>query len=128
MIPYMHWGWEEYPTSPRQKQLARLMIDHGADVVIGSHPHIVQETEMYKGRLIVYSLGNFVFDGFKTDSTRTGWLLRLTLSRYGLAAWDTVVAKLDDKGIPRLAHDVPSPRGEMGLPMSRRIDHEPVEE
>ena len=38
------------------------MIDNGADLVIGAHPHAVQSTEVYKGKLIAYSLGNFIFD------------------------------------------------------------------
>lgn len=101
VIPFMHWGWEREPApSERQRQLARLMIDAGADVVVGGHPHITQGAEYYHGKLIVYSLGNFVFDSFDTDATRTGWLLRLTLDRDGLADWDTVAAFMDEQGTP----------------------------
>ena len=114
VIPYMHWGWEEYPADDRQKALARLMIDNGADAVVGGHPHVTQGAEHYKGKPIVYSLGNFVFDGFKTDETRTGWVLRLTLSRQGVVAWDTAVCRLDERGLPRLARDVASPFGVAG--------------
>ena len=61
VIPFMHWGWErERQPTERQRQLARLMIDNGADVVVGGHPHVTQGTEMYRGKLIVYSLGNCV--------------------------------------------------------------------
>jgi poly-gamma-glutamate synthesis protein (capsule biosynthesis protein) len=57
-------GGTEYATksSVAQQTLYRKMIDLGADVVFGDHPHVVQETEAYKGRLIVYSLGNLIFD------------------------------------------------------------------
>jgi len=81
VVPFMHWGWENEPVAgPRQRRLARLMIDAGADAVVGSHPHVIQDTEIYRGRPIVYSLGNFVFDGFTTAASNTGWLL-------GSCAW-----------------------------------------
>jgi poly-gamma-glutamate synthesis protein (capsule biosynthesis protein) len=58
----MHWGQEFQPEpSERQRALARRLVDSGADVVVGSHPHVVQTAELYRGRPIVYSLGNFVF-------------------------------------------------------------------
>ncbi|MFM6190827.1 MAG: CapA family protein [Planktothrix sp.] len=59
-----HWGVElsEYP-GDWQIDLARFTIDQGADVVIGHHPHVLQGAEIYKGRPIVYSLGNFIFGG-----------------------------------------------------------------
>lgn len=114
VIPYMHWGDESDPANERQKSLARLMIDHGADLVIGGHPHVTQGAEYYKGKLIVYSLGNFVFDGFDEGPGREGWLLRLKLNRQGLVAWDTVVAQMDDHGIPHLRSDIASPAGSTG--------------
>jgi poly-gamma-glutamate synthesis protein (capsule biosynthesis protein) len=114
VIPCMHWGDEHDPANDRQKALARMLIDHGADVVVGGHPHITQEVEYFKGKLIVYSLGNFVFDGFDPGPARTGWLLRLQLDRRGLVAWDTIVAEMDEKGIPHLRLDVASPAGRNG--------------
>ncbi len=59
-----HWGVElaQYP-GDWQIDLARLTIDSGADVVVGHHPHVLQGAEIYKGRPIVYSLGNFIFGG-----------------------------------------------------------------
>lgn len=117
VIPFMHWGWEQEPANPRQKQLARTMIDVGADLVVGAHPHVTQEVEYYKGKLIAYSLGNFVFDGFGEGPERIGWLLRLRLNKQGLVAWDTVVAHLDADGIPHLARDAKSPSGRAGSPL-----------
>jgi len=77
VIPVMHWGWEHETTaSPRQRQLARLMIDAGADAV-GGHPHVIQDTDQYRARPIIYSLGNFIFNGFSETIDDTGWLLRL---------------------------------------------------
>jgi len=76
----MHWGWENEPVhSTRQQQLAQRMIDAGADAVVGGHPHVTQGANTYKGRPIVWSLGNFVFDGFSQPPGRTGWVLRMTV-------------------------------------------------
>jgi poly-gamma-glutamate synthesis protein (capsule biosynthesis protein) len=115
VIPFMHWGWErESNPTERQRRLARLMIDAGADLVVGGHPHITQGAEYYRGKLIVYSLGNFVFDSFTTTETRRGWLLRLTVDRRGLLAWDTVVAEQDEAGTPHPLPAVASPCGKAG--------------
>ena len=58
-------GGEEYRFTPtkRQRALYESFCDSGADVVLGSHPHVLQPTEWYKNGLIVYSLGNFLFNG-----------------------------------------------------------------
>lgn len=111
VIPVMHWGWEEEPANDRQKQLAQLMIDNGADVVVGGHPHVTQGAEYYHGKLIVYSLGNFVFNGFKTPETNLGWVLRLKLNKQGMMEWDTISAKLDERGTPHIASELESPWG-----------------
>jgi poly-gamma-glutamate synthesis protein (capsule biosynthesis protein) len=101
VIPFMHWGWERETTpSARQRQLARTLIDAGADAVVGGHPHVTQGAETYRGKPIIYSLGNFVFDGFERPAEKRGWLLRLTLNKRGVHAWDTVAADMDAEGIP----------------------------
>ncbi|TWO78816.1 poly-gamma-glutamate biosynthesis protein [Denitratisoma oestradiolicum] len=115
VIPFMHWGWEREPEpSARQRQLARTMIDAGADLVVGGHPHVTQGAEYYRGKLIVYSLGNFVFDGFDLPAAREGWVLRLTLDRHGLLAWDTLGARMDEDGIPHPAAGSRTPCGKAG--------------
>jgi poly-gamma-glutamate synthesis protein (capsule biosynthesis protein) len=114
----MHWGWErELQPSARQRQLARTMIDAGADMVIGGHPHVTQGTEYYRGKLIVYSLGNFVFDGFdppEIPETREGWLLRLSVDRNGLIEWNTVAARMDHEGTPHPVPGALTPCGKAG--------------
>ncbi len=64
VIVNYHWG-EELATHPADWQinLAHFSIDHGADVVVGHHPHVLQGAEIYKGRPIAYSMGNFIFGG-----------------------------------------------------------------
>ncbi len=110
VIPVMHWGWELEPLAgERQRRLARLMIDAGADAVVGGHPHVTQDVETYRGKPIIYSLGNFVFDGFDEAASNTGWLLRMELDAGGVVGWRTVVAHLDKEGVP---HPAKGPEGQ----------------
>ena len=69
----MHWGNEyNLASSPSQQKLAYKIIDAGADLIIGHHPHVVQEVGIYKNKLIFYSLGNFVFDQYFSKDTQQG--------------------------------------------------------
>ncbi len=72
LVVSFHWGVEyrHTPTS-RQKTLAYAAIDAGADVVVGHHPHVLQGVETYGGGLILYSLGNFVFDQIGEDENES---------------------------------------------------------
>lgn len=76
VIVYPHWG-NEYQNShnKNQQMLAERMIDDGADIIVGSHPHVIQDTQVYKGKPIIYSLGNFVFDQTFSKETQQGLLL-----------------------------------------------------
>ena len=115
VIPYMHWGWEEEAQpSPRLRAFARRMIDAGADMVVGGHPHVTQGADVYKGKPIIYSLGNVLFNGFDTDATTTGWVLSLRLGREGVRDWRTHVARLDADGVPHPVADASSPCGRAG--------------
>lgn len=69
VVVYVHWGKErkEYPES-YQRTLAKQYIDAGADLVVGSHPHVPQGIEYYNGVPIVYSLGNFIFNANMVDT------------------------------------------------------------
>ncbi|MEO7108113.1 MAG: CapA family protein [Rhodoferax sp.] len=110
VIPFMHWGWEnETKAGPRQRQLARLMIDAGADAVIGTHPHVIQDVETYQGKPIIYSLGNFIMDSLDNEPQTRGWVLRLELDRAGVQAWHTVLAQISEAGIPAPVVDVKTP-------------------
>ena len=78
VIVSFHWGAELMTTAKEyQIDLGHQAIDWGADLVLGHHPHVLQELELYKGRLIAYSLGNFVF-GSESNRTNTSMILLLT--------------------------------------------------
>lgn len=106
-IVYIHWGNEYQPlASSRQKQKARIFIDAGADLVLGSHPHIIQPMEIYKSKAIFYSLGNFVFDQYFSEATKEGLSLGISLEK----RYDKVIPKysvfpiyIDDNSQPVLA-------------------------
>ena len=70
-----HWGVEYYPRTKRQQDIAHTVIDHGADMVIGHHPHVIEATEWYKDKFIAYSLGNFIFDQYFSDATMQGLIV-----------------------------------------------------
>ncbi len=115
VIPVMHWGWEnEIIAGARQRRLARLMIDAGADAIIGGHPHVTQDIEHYKGKPIVYSVGNFVMEELDNANQAIGWVLRLQLDRNGVQRFDTRVAHIDSEGIPHPAPEANSPCWERG--------------
>ena len=77
VIPYFHWGIEKsYEPYDVQQNLARFAIDNGADAVIGSHPHVIQSMENYKGKLIAYSMGNFCFGGNSNPPDKRTFILQ----------------------------------------------------
>lgn len=82
VIAMPHMGVEYRPTAePEKIDAYRRMIDNGADAVIGAHPHVIQNSEDYKGKLIAYSLGNFLFDQQTLGrSTTLGLAVGLSLS------------------------------------------------
>lgn len=79
IVAYMHFG-NEYSNSPNDDQvkIAHELIDYGADIVIGSHPHVTQGIEMYNGKPIFYSLGNFIFDQSNT-ATHSAYFVQIDL-------------------------------------------------
>lgn len=87
-IVNIHWGIEYKNTSnKRQQELARQFVDLGVDAVIGAHPHVVQEMEVYNNRPIFYSLGNFVFDQYFSVPTQQGLGVGLVLSDKNISVY-----------------------------------------
>ncbi|MCX6621891.1 MAG: CapA family protein, partial [Acidobacteria bacterium] len=74
VIVFIHWGSEllDWPDA-HQRQAARWLVDNGADLIAGQHPHVVQPAECLNGRPVFYSLGNHLFDQ-KYPATKQGWI------------------------------------------------------
>jgi poly-gamma-glutamate synthesis protein (capsule biosynthesis protein) len=93
VIVAVHWG-EEYRTvsNKRQQTLGHALMDAGADVVVGHHPHVVEEVEIYHGKPIFYSLGNFIFDQYFSEETQQGLAVKIAIgdkeARYELIPID----------------------------------------
>jgi hypothetical protein len=91
-----HQGKEyTYQADGLQEDFARQYIDQGADAVVGTHVHSVQNTEVYKNKLIVYSLGNFIFDQQASPQVRRGFALNLDFNY----KYDSNLQKFIDLGI-----------------------------
>lgn len=81
IVVYAHWGPEYVKTATSdQMTLAHGFIDAGADLVIGTHPHVIQNIEVYKDKYIYYSLGNFVFDQYFSPDTKRGLLIDMLIN------------------------------------------------
>ena len=77
----LHWGEEGSATPAQwQRDAAHRLIDGGADLIIGHHPHVAQGIEMYNGKYIAYSLGNFAFGGNRTVNSPLTLILRARIS------------------------------------------------
>jgi len=78
LIVNMHWGNEyQHQFSQYQQELAWALIDSGADIIVGHHPHVVEGMEIYRGKPIFYSLGNFIFDQYFSADTQENLALDL---------------------------------------------------
>jgi poly-gamma-glutamate synthesis protein (capsule biosynthesis protein) len=79
LIVSVHWGieYQVQPTS-LQRKWARQLVENGADVVWGHHPHVVGEVGYIQQKPIFYSLGNFVFDQMWSEKTKRGMVVELT--------------------------------------------------
>ena len=92
VLVYVHWGIErEYTPTQDQIAMGHAAIDAGADLVVGGHPHVIQGYEVYQGRYIVYSLGNFCFGGNSNPEDKDCMIFQQTFTVTG-----DEVAKNDD--------------------------------
>jgi hypothetical protein len=104
VVCLVHWGVENSENiTDGQRELARWLIDHGVDLVVGSHPHCVQSLDFYHGCPIAYSLGNLVFDGAQTvKSWNRGALLQIGLDENTQASSARLIPIVLEGGFPRV--------------------------
>lgn len=80
-IVCIHWGTEYKEThSSTQELLAEVLVDAGADLIVGHHPHVVEDVQIVNGVVVFYSLGNYIFDQYFDDSVQRGLVLSLSLT------------------------------------------------
>jgi len=103
LVVMTHWGIE-YEDHPRDVEIAaaHAMVEAGADVIIGDHPHWVQSVELYRGAYITYGVGNFVFDQMWSTETREGSLQRLSFIGSRLMSVRIMPTLIEDYFQPRL--------------------------
>jgi poly-gamma-glutamate capsule biosynthesis protein CapA/YwtB (metallophosphatase superfamily) len=100
VIVSLHWGTEQsYTANSAQQSQARRFIDAGADVVLSHHPHVMQGIDFYKGKLIAYSLGNFLFP-YKTTEGRKSFILKFDFGPKGVANVTATPVYLGEWGRP----------------------------
>jgi poly-gamma-glutamate synthesis protein (capsule biosynthesis protein) len=100
-----HWGTQyTHRVEPAQRLVGRRLVDAGADLVIGGHPHWVQDVERYHGAVIAYSLGNFVFDMDFMQQTMEGVALTVTFRGDRLRGVALTPYRLDRRFAPRPVH------------------------
>ncbi len=104
VVCLVHWGIENSQTiTDEQRKLARWLIGHGVDVVVGSHPHCVQPLDYYHGCPIAYSLGNLVFDGAPSiTSWNRGALLKVGINQNAKISSATLLPIILEDGLPRM--------------------------
>lgn len=84
VVVSFHWGTENHQeTEPAQREFAHAVIDAGADIILGHHPHVPRGVEVYNGKVIVYSFGNLIF-GHSHAYWMDNYLARFTLDRKGI--------------------------------------------
>jgi hypothetical protein len=112
----LHWGIEHYsyPT-PNQRREAKELIEAGADLIIGHHPHVLQGIERIEKGLVCYSLGNFLFDDIAwsfvdregkkqekvirlTEENRKGGIVKVSLSREGVSSYEFIPTYIQHDG------------------------------
>ncbi len=113
LVLLLHTGtdYDDQPT-PQQRALARTAVEAGADLVIGYHRYLVQDTEQYGRGFIAYGLGDFSFDIDIVDEARDGAVLWVLLSKDGVAQVDWIPTRTVDDVQPR-ARPAPGGRVEM---------------
>ncbi len=80
-VIYIHWGNEyELTHSLSQRALAETLVDAGADLIVGHHPHVTQDIDIIKGVVVFYSLGNYIFDQYFSKDVQEGLLVGLDLA------------------------------------------------
>lgn len=115
VIVLPHWGAEYITDRPTalQKKEAHAMIDAGADVIFGAHPHVIQPIELYKEKIIFYSFGNFIFDQYFSRETMEGLAVKAVFEKDadGLQSrYELIPLSINKKSQPYIANNADKER------------------
>ncbi|MCW1949178.1 MAG: CapA family protein [Candidatus Shapirobacteria bacterium] len=103
LIVSIHWGNEYLPQAESWRiKLAHQMIDVGADIIHGHHPHVLQPSEIYQNKPIFYSLGNFIFDQNWSTETSTSQIINLKLTKNEIINQQTIPLKIKYNSRPEV--------------------------
>jgi len=103
LIVYPHWGEEYQPIANNfQVTTAQKFIENGADLIVGSHPHWVQNDEIVNGVPVYYSLGNFVFDQMWSEETKKGKLVKLSFENNKIVKTEEFNTYISKMGQPEI--------------------------
>ncbi|MEX2341017.1 MAG: CapA family protein [Candidatus Paceibacterota bacterium] len=97
-VVYIHWGNEyELIHSEKQRKFAKELIDAGVDIVVGHHPHVVQDIWRYGDGVVFYSLGNFIFDQYWKDDVLNGLALDMSFEEH--IGWQIRLVPVESKSV-----------------------------
>ncbi|MHB8903984.1 MAG: CapA family protein, partial [Patescibacteria group bacterium] len=104
VIINIHWGNEyQHQFNKHQQIIGHALIDAGADLIIGHHPHVTQGMEIYKNKLIFYSLGNFIFDQYFSQDTQESLAVSFDFNKTAVSA--SLFPLKSEKSAPRLMNE-----------------------
>lgn len=118
VVVSMHWG-EEFiqRPSPEEIKIAHLLVEEGADLIVGHHPHVLRGIERYGKGWIVYSLGNFICDMIWDETLRTGMIFECVITKDGVHdVHNVVVTYINDHYQPEVV------RGEKSVSVRQHLD------
>lgn len=103
VIVSLHWG-DEYQSrsNKKQQEIGRSLVESGADLIVGHHPHVVQEIERYKNGWLAYSLGNFIFDQNFSEETMKGLMLKVKIQDKKITDLEPIEIKINNSFQPEI--------------------------
>lgn len=110
LVTSIHTGMEfiDYP-HPKYREESRRLVEGGVDLILGHHPHVIQGMEKIGKRLIMYSLGNVIFDrslmDFETELSREGFIFTSVVGRKGIGEYRITPVRIDDRCRPVVLQD-----------------------
>lgn len=115
LIVSLHWGVEESNfISQEQRAFAKRLIDNGVDIILGHHPHVIQPIEIYKGKPIIYSMGNYIFDQ-NDENNKQGMVVSIIIQDRDIERLEVIPIYIQNKSEPIIA------KGSLGMSIMNKL-------